>query len=591
MKVIKRNGRTEELDVSKIKKCTFDAIKDLEGVNLSELELDAKIQFRDGISTEEIQKTLIKTAVDKIDIDCPNWTFVAARLFLFDLYKKVNGMNRYNHLREYFEKGEKEGRILLGLKEKYDLDDLNAYIKPERDMQFTYLGIKTLYDRYLIKDSKGMPIELPQQMFMAIAMFLAQNEFNPQEWAKKFYDLISKFELMLATPTLSNARTTRHQLSSCYIGSTPDNIEGIFDSYQEMALLSKFGGGIGWDWSKVRAMGGSIDGHKNAAGGIIPFLKITNDIAVAVDQLGTRKGAIAVYIEPWHMDISDFIDLRKNSGEERRRAHELFPALWINDLFMKRVRANDKWTLFDPADTADLCDLYGEAFEKRYEEYEKDESITKEIVEAKELWKKILLNYFETGLPFLCFKDSANRANPNAHVGIIRSSNLCTEIFQNTEPNYYQIKVVFENGDELHFDEEQKVVIDGGYEKPAKKISTLDSIDGNKVYIVEKYKNDGKTAVCNLASINLSKVYTKEDIERVVPTAIRMLDNVIDLNFYPHRKVKDTNLKSRAIGLGVMGEAQMLAEAKIYWGSNEHLNKIDEIMEQISFEAINASSN
>ncbi|EAK7709081.1 ribonucleoside-diphosphate reductase subunit alpha [Campylobacter jejuni] len=591
MKVIKRNGRTEELDVSKIKKCTSDAVKDLEGVNLSELELDAKIQFRDGISTEEIQKTLIKTAVDKIDIDCPNWTFVAARLFLFDLYKKVNGMNRYNHLREYFQKGEKEGRILLGLKEKYDLDDLNAYIKPERDMQFTYLGIKTLYDRYLIKDSKGMPIELPQQMFMVIAMFLAQNEFNPQEWAKKFYDLISKFELMLATPTLSNARTTRHQLSSCYIGSTPDNIEGIFDSYQEMALLSKFGGGIGWDWSKVRAMGGSIDGHKNAAGGIIPFLKITNDIAVAVDQLGTRKGAIAVYIEPWHMDISDFIDLRKNSGEERRRAHELFPALWINDLFMKRVRANDKWTLFDPADTADLCDLYGEAFEKRYEEYEKDESITKEIVEAKELWKKILLNYFETGLPFLCFKDSANRANPNAHVGIIRSSNLCTEIFQNTEPNYYQIKVVFENGDELHFNEEQKVVIDGGYEKPAKKISTLDSIDGNKVYIVEKYKNDGKTAVCNLASINLSKVYTKEDIERVVPTAIRMLDNVIDLNFYPHRKVKDTNLKSRAIGLGVMGEAQMLAEAKIHWGSDEHLNKIDEIMEQISFEAINASSN
>lgn len=591
MKVIKRNGRTEELDVSKIKKCTSDAVKDLEGVNLSELELDAKIQFRDGISTEEIQKTLIKTAVDKIDIDCPNWTFVAARLFLFDLYKKVNGMNRYNHLREYFEKGEKEGRILLGLKEKYDLDDLNAYIKPERDMQFTYLGIKTLYDRYLIKDSKGMPMELPQQMFMAIAMFLAQNEFNPQEWAKKFYDLISKFELMLATPTLSNARTTRHQLSSCYIGSTPDNIEGIFDSYKEMALLSKFGGGIGWDWSKVRAMGGSIDGHKNAAGGIIPFLKITNDIAVAVDQLGTRKGAIAVYIETWHMDINDFIDLRKNSGEERRRAHELFPALWVNDLFMKRVRANDKWTLFDPADTPHLCDLYGEAFEKRYEEYEKDESIVKEIVEAKELWKKILLNYFETGLPFLCFKDSANKANPNAHTGIIRSSNLCTEIFQNTEPNYYQIKVVFENGTELHFDEEQKVVIDGGYEKLAKKISTLDSINGNKVYIVEKYKKEGKTAVCNLASINLSKVHSKEDIARVVPTAIRMLDNVIDLNFYPHRKVKDTNLKSRSIGLGVMGEAQMLAEARIYWGSDEHLSKIDELMEQISYEAISASSN
>ncbi|EAL0281293.1 ribonucleoside-diphosphate reductase subunit alpha [Campylobacter upsaliensis] len=591
MKVIKRNGRTEELNVSKIKKCTMDAVKNLEGVSLSELELDAKIQFRDGITTEEIQKTLIKTAVDKIDIDCPNWTFVAARLFLFDLYKKVNGMNRYNHLREYFERGEKEGRILLGLKEKYDLDDLNAYIKPERDLQFTYLGIKTLYDRYLIKNSKAEPIELPQQMFMAIAMFLAQNEFNPQEWAKKFYDLISKFEMMLATPTLSNARTTRHQLSSCYIGSTADNIEGIFDSYQEMALLSKFGGGIGWDWSKVRAMGGSIDGHKNAAGGIIPFLKITNDIAVAVDQLGTRKGAIAVYIEPWHMDINDFIDLRKNSGEERRRAHELFPALWINDIFMKRIKANDKWTLFDPADTPDLCDLYGEAFEKRYEEYEKDDSIVKEIIDAKELWKKILLNYFETGLPFLCFKDNANRANPNSHTGIIRSSNLCTEIFQNTEPNYYQIKVIFENGEELHYDEEERIVIDGGYEKPAKKISTLDSINGQKVFIVEKFKNDGKTAVCNLASINLSKVHTKEDLARVVPIAIRMLDNVIDLNFYPHIKVKNTNLKSRAIGLGVMGEAQMLAENQIFWGSEEHFNKIDEIMECLSYEVILASSN
>lgn len=591
MKVIKRNGRTEELDISKIKKCTFDAVKNLDGVNLSELELDAKIQFRDGISTEEIQQTLIKTAVDKIDIDCPNWTFVAARLFLFDLYKKVNGMNRYNHLREYFEKGEKEGRILLGLKEKYDLDELNAYMKPERDMQFTYLGIKTLYDRYLIKDSKGTPIELPQQMFMAIAMFLAQNEFNAMEWAKKFYDLISQFEVMLATPTLSNARTTRHQLSSCYIGSTPDNIEGIFDGYKEMALLSKFGGGIGWDWSRVRAMGGSIDGHKNAAGGIIPFLKITNDIAVAVDQLGTRKGAIAVYIEPWHMDINDFIDLRKNSGEERRRAHELFPALWVNDIFMKRVKDNDKWTLFDPADTPDLCDLYGEAFERRYEEYEKDESVVKEIIDAKELWKKILLNYFETGLPFLCFKDTANRANPNSHTGIIRSSNLCTEIFQNTEPNYYQIKVLFENGEVLYFDEEERVVIDGGYEKAAKKISTLDSINGQRVYIVEKFRKDGKTAVCNLASINLSKVHSKEDIARVVPVAIRMLDNVIDLNFYPHKKVKDTNLKSRSIGLGVMGEAQMLAEARIFWGSDEHLQKIDEIMEFISFEAIKASSN
>ena len=591
MKVIKRNGRTEEVDISKIRKYTTDAVAGLSNVNVSELEFDAQIQFRDGITTAEIQDTLIKTAVDKIDVDRPDWTFVAARLFLYSLHKKVSKTNGYNHLREYFERGEKEGRILLGLKEKYDLDDLNDYIKPERDLQFTYLGIKTLYDRYLIKDKKGEPIELPQQMFMGIAMFLAQNEFNPQEWAKKFYDLISKFEVMLATPTLSNARTTRHQLSSCYIGSTSDNIEGIFDSYKEMALLSKFGGGVGWDWSKVRAMGGSIDGHKNAAGGIIPFLKITNDIAVAVDQLGTRKGAIAVYIEPWHMDINDFIDLRKNSGEERRRTHELFPALWINDLFMKRVKENAKWTLFDPLETSDLCELYGEEFEKRYEEYEKDDTISKNIVDAKELWKKILLNYFESGMPFLCFKDTANRTNPNPHAGIIRSSNLCTEIFQNTEPNYYQIKVIFDDKTELHLDEEQEISVDGGISKKAKKISTLDSINGKKVYIVEKFKNDGKTAVCNLASVNLSKINTKEDIARVVPTAVRMLDNVIDLNFYPHIKVKNTNLKSRSIGLGVMGEAQMLAQRQIQWGSEEHLHTIDRIMEYISYECIQASSN
>ncbi|CZE46281.1 ribonucleoside-diphosphate reductase subunit alpha [Campylobacter geochelonis] len=591
MKVIKRNGRTEELDISKIKKYTTSAVEGIDNVSLSELEVDAKIQFRDMISTEEIQQTLIKTAVDKIDIDRPNWTFVAARLFLYDLYHKVTTYNGYNTLSEYFERAEKEGRIMAGLKEKYDLEDLNAYLKPERDLQFNYLGIKTLYDRYLIKDRSGKPIELPQHMFMAIAMFLAQNELDSQAWAKKFYDLISKFEVMLATPTLSNARTTRHQLSSCYVGSTPDNIEGIFDSYKEMALLSKFGGGIGWDWSKVRAMGGSIDGHKNAAGGIIPFLKITNDIAVAVDQLGTRKGAIAVYIEPWHMDVSDFLDLRKNSGEERRRAHEIFPALWINDLFMKRLENNEKWTLFDPVDVSDLCDMYGKEFERKYIEYENDPKISKSTMMAKDLWKKILTSCFESGMPFLCFKDNANRANPNSHTGLIRSSNLCTEIFQNTQPNHYKIKVVFNDQSYQYFEEDEDVVVDGGYSKKAKKITALDSINGREIFIVEKGLDEGLTAVCNLASINLGKINTKEEIKRVVPIAIRMLDNVIDLNFYPHAKVKHTNLKSRSIGLGVMGEAQMLAERAIKWGSYEHFELIDKIMENISYNAIYASSN
>ncbi len=589
--VVKRNGRIEPLDISKIQKYTKAACEGLEGVSQSELEVDAKIQFRDRISTEEIQQTLIKTAVDKIDVDRPNWTFVAARLFLYDLYHKVSGFTGYTHLREYFERGEREGRIIPGLKEKYDLDDLNSYIVPKRDLQFTYLGIRTLYDRYLLKDRENRPIELPQQMFMAIAMFLAQNEFNPQYWAKKFYDVISKFEVMLATPTLSNARTTRHQLSSCYIGSTPDNIEGIFDGYKEMALLSKYGGGIGWDWSKVRGMGSSIDGHKNAAGGIIPFLKITNDIAIAVDQLGTRKGAIAVYIEPWHIDVLDFLDLKKNSGEERRRAHDLFPALWINDLFMKRVVNDEIWTLFDPLDTPDLCDLYGEEFEKKYLQYEQNPNIMQEKIKAKELWKKVLTSYFETGNPFLCWKDNANKVNPNAHAGIIRSSNLCTEIFQNTKPNHYKVKVTFEDNSFKLFEEEEDVKVNNNIVKKAKKITSLDEIEGKKVFIVEKEAFDGETAVCNLASVNLSKINKKEDIERVVPIAIRMLDNVIDLNFYPLAKVKKTNQKTRAIGLGVMGEAQMLAENKIMWGSDEHFRKIDEIMEMISYNAINASSN
>ncbi len=589
--VQKRNGRTETLDISKIQKHTSRAVEGLNNVSQSELEVDAKIQFRDMITTKEIQTTLIKTAVDKIDIDKPDWTFVAARLFMYDLYHRVNQFSGYCKLEKYFERGEAEDRLVLGLKEKYDLEELDAYIKPERDMQFNYLGVKTLYDRYLIKDRKGNPIELPQHMFMAIAMFLAQNELNCQDWAKKFYDLISKFEVMLATPTLSNARTHRHQLSSCYIGSTPDNIEGIFDSYKEMSLLSKFGGGIGWDWNAVRSMGGSIDGHKNAAGGIIPFLKITNDIAIAVDQLGTRKGAIAVYIEPWHMDVADFLDLKKNSGEERRRTHDLFPAMWLNDLFMERASKDEIWTLFDPYEVQDLSTLHGEAFEKRYIEYENDPNIAKERIKAKELWKKMLTELFETGNPFLCFKDNANKTNPNDHTGFIRSSNLCTEIFQNTEPNHYKTKIVFEDGSVEVLEESDLVKVDSGITKEAKKVTALDSIDGKKIFIVEKEMIEGKTAVCNLASVNLSKINTKEDIERVVPIAVRMLDNVIELNFYPHAKVKHTNLKSRAIGLGVMGEAQMLAESKLEWGSYDHFSKIDEIMEAVSYNAIHASAN
>ena len=595
--ITKRNGRQEFLDITKIQKHTVSATEGLEGVSQSELEIDSQIKFIDGMTSSDIQDALIKTAVEKIDIDVPNWTFVASRLFLYDLYhragKATHGIkgNAYCHLKDYIKYGQDAGRLIPALENGYDLDVLNNAIVPERDLQFNYLGIKTLNDRYLIKNVEGEPIELPQQMFMAIAMFLAQDEDDKTTRAIEFYNVVSKFEVMLATPTLSNARTNRHQLSSCYIGSTPDNIEGIFDGFKEKALLSKFGGGIGWDWNSIRSLGGMIDGHKRAAGGAVPFLKIENDLALAVDQLGTRKGAIAVYLEPWHMDIVDFIDLKKNSGEERRRAHDLFPALWISDIFMERILEDSHWTLFDPYEVRDLSTLTGDEFKKRYVEYENDTRITKEQMKAKDLWKKVLTSYFESGSPFLCFKDSANRANPNDHEGFIRSSNLCTEIFQNTEPNHYKIQLEFNDGSIATYEEDEIVTVDGGIDKKANKITALDSIDGKKIFIVEKAKIDGKTAVCNLASVNLSRINTQEDIERVVPTAVRMLDNVIELNFYPLRKVKATNLQTRAIGLGVMGEAQMLAESGITFGSAEHFKKIDSIMEAVSYNTIKSSSN
>ena len=581
----KRSGKLEPLDIRKIQKQTIEATEGLDGVSQSTLEVDAQIKFVDGMKSSDIQDSLIKTAVEKIDIDVPNWTFVAARLFLFDLYHRVGKATKgekgspYSHLSKYIEAGVNAGKIFPTLAEGYNLEKLNNAIDKNRDMQFNYLGIKTLYDRYLIKNKDGDPIELPQHMFMGVAMFLAKNE-KPEvkdDLAIKFYDVISKFEVMLATPTLSNARTNRHQLSSCYIGSAPDNIEGIFDSYKEMGLLSKYGGGIGWDWNEIRGIGSDIDNTKSAAGGTVPFLKITNDVAIAVDQLGTRKGAIAVYLEPWHIDILDFIDLKKNSGEDRRRAHDLFPSLWIGDDFMKAVEENLDWNLYCPSEP----------------------EVVKHTMKAKDLWKKILTSYAESGSPFLCFKDTANRANPNSHVGHIRSSNLCTEIFQNTEPNHYMIKLYYgsDENDYITVEETEDVLLADGTTKKGNKITSLDVVDGAAfnfngnlpIYCVEKHKVDGKTAVCNLASVNLSKINTKEDFERVVPIAIRMLDNVIDLNYYPLKKVKDTNLKSRSIGLGVMGEAQMLAENKVMFGSREHFKWIDKIMEQFSYNAIKSS--
>ena len=583
MKVKKRSGHLSTLDISKIQTQTAEAVAGLANVSQSELELDAQLQFIDGMSTTDIAKTLIQTAVTKIDIDRPDWTFVAARLQLFDLYHSVARNLKLKKgeiptLAHYVNYGILEGKLFPTLAEGYDLADLENYLDQSRDYQFNYLGLKTLIDRYLVKDTKGKVIELPQHMFMCVAMFLAQDESDKQSKAKQFYDVISKFEVMLATPTLSNARTNRHQLSSCYIGSSPDNIEGIFDAYKEQALLSKFGGGIGWDWNLIRGQASPIDDTPGAAGGTVPFLKIDNDIAIAVDQLGVRKGAIAVYLEPSHADILDFIDLKKNSGEERRRTHDLFPALWIGDDFMQAVESNSDWNLYTtPGDKTPSHTL-----------------------NAKDLWKKILTSYYESGSPFLCFKDNANRANPNPHTGLIRSSNLCTEIFQNTEPDHYMVKLWMENGTYILAEEKDVIPLANGSTKLANKVTSLDTILYKKstdlgpdvtckVYNVEKERIPGRTAVCNLASVNLSKVNSTKDIQRVVPIAVNMLDNVIDLNFYPLKKVKDTNLATRSIGLGVMGEAQMLAEKQIMFGSNVHLEFIDRVMDDISYNTILSS--
>ena len=602
--VIKRNKQKAPLDISKIRKQSKAAVKDLSGVDYNELELDAKIQFRDNITTEEIQQTLIKTAVEKIDIDKPNWSFVAARLSLFGMYhtvgRKLGGKkgNPYSHnVKTYIEYGV-DNEIFhpkLLSEDLFDFNEINNLIKPERDYLLTYMSVKMLKDRYLQKDKSGELFELPQHMFMAVSMWLASNEKEPMKWVKKFYNIISKLEVMVATPTLSNARLNRHQLSSCYAGVTSDNIEDIFDAYKEMSLLSKYGGGIGWDWTNIRSAGSIIDTKQGASGGLVPWLKITNDIGISVDQLGTRPGSIAVYVEPWHADIFDFLDLKKNSGEERRRAHDLFPALWIPDMFIERVMNNEEWSLFDPLTVPDLHSKYGKDFDEAYKRYEK-EGIAIEKVQAKDLWKKILTEYYETGNPFICFKDEHNRRNQNKHIGTINSSNLCTEISQVTAPAKYGIKVEFENYKTQYYNMEHTVVTTQNnkvYTKKAKRLTSEDKISGindNIVHVSREKIRDRRTLVCNLASVNLSKIHTKEDFERVIPIAVRMLDNVIDLNFYPVKNTRDTNKKSRAIGLGFMGEAQLLAENQIMFGSQEHLDFINELYEIASFKVIESSA-
>ena len=424
----------------------------------------------------------------------------------------------------------------------FDLDKLGAAIDHDRDYQFTYLGLQTLYDRYFIhyQDTR---FELPQIFFMRVAMGLSAEEENREDRAIEFYQLLSSFDYMSSTPTLFNSGTLRPQLSSCYLTTIPDDLDGIFGAMKDNALLSKWAGGLGNDWSPVRALGSYIKGTNGKSQGVVPFLKVANDTAVAVNQGGKRKGAMCAYLETWHLDVEEFLDLRKNTGDDRRRTHDMNTANWVPDLFMKRVELGANWTLFSPGEAPDLHDLTGLAFEKRYEEYEALAAEGKmdqhKTIPAKDLWRKMLTMLFETGHPWITFKDACNLRSPQQHIGVIHSSNLCTEITLNT------------SADEI--------------------------------------------AVCNLGSVNLPQhmkdgVLDQEKVKRTVTTALRMLDNVIDINYYSVDTAKNSNLKHRPVGMGIMGFQDALYMQDTPYCSDAAIEFADRSMEVISYHAIAASS-
>lgn len=579
MYVIKRSGKREALDISKIRIAISFAF---EGINLDpmELELDAQIQFRDGITTKEIQQLLIRTAAEKISPETPQWQYVAARLLLYDLYKevghirgykvkdKINGKYKpynpdsfYKLVKEYSEKGI-YGSYLLEEYTEEDFNTLARYIDPDRDLLFNYTGIKVLADRYLVRDEDGNIIELPQEMYMLIAMTLAIPEKKEEriKWVKTFYDLLSKHEVSLATPTLMNARRPHTQLSSCFVLTVDDDLYDIFDNVQKAGQISKFAGGLGIYLGKIRATGAPIRKFKGASSGVLPVVKILNDVMVYVDQLGMRKGSASITLDIWHKDVLDFLEVKTNVGDERKKAHDIHPAISIPDLFMKRLKNREKWTLFDPyycknvKDGKNLEDFYGEEFERLYEKLEKElPPYAKREIPAFELWKRLLTVIFETGEPYIFFRDTANKLNPNKHCGMVYSSNLCHEIVQNMSTTQHIEEVLLDNG------------------------------------IIVHKKRSGDVVVCNLGSINLGKVYENKDMERVVPILVRMLDNVISVNFYAIKEAEYTNKRYRAIGIGVSNYHYCLVKNGVQWESEEHLEFTDKLFERIAYYAIKGS--
>ena len=559
--VKKRNGRLENLDINKINLCASRACEELDDVSASEIVLDAQVQFYDKITTKEIDQALIMSARTKIEKE-PNYAHVASRLLLGNIHKEVFRESRdkdgFEHQYKLsfirnVKKLVKQG-ILREELLSFDLNKLSEAMVLDRDYKFKYLGLQILYDRYF-HHIDGVRMEAPQSFWMRVAMGLALNEENKEEKAIEFYNVISSFRVCPSTPTLFNSGSVRSQLSSCYLNTFDDSIDGIFEGAWQEARKSKFAGGLGFDVTNFRSSGSYIKGTNGTSSGLVPWLKIYNDLLVAVNQGGKRPGVGCAYLEPWHLDIEDFLDLKKNTGDERRRCHDLNTANWLPDLFLRRVQEDGDWYLFSPSDVRDLHELYGENFDKAYIKYSKmadKGSITNfKVIKAKDLWKKMLRVLFETGHPWITFKDNSNMRYSNAHQGVIHSSNLCTEIFLHTKPSTYK------NG------EKEEV---------------------------------GETAVCNLSSINLKehlKPNNKLDFAKLgksIAVQMRMLDNVIDLNFYPTREAEKANMNHRPVGAGTMGWADVFHAYKVNFSSKEAVRFSDELYEFISYNCILNSS-
>lgn len=543
-------GQRLPLDMNKLSRLIGHACANLgSDVKPDPILAETLRNLYDGVSLDEVHKASILAARTLIEKD-PDYTYATARLLLHTIAKEVLGQDvdpteMGNHYAEYFPGFIKKGVAADLLDERlqqFDLQRLGRALKAERDLQFDYLGLQTLYDRYFLHVRKTR-IELPQAFFMRVAMGLALNEIDRETRAIEFYEVLSSFDFMSSTPTLFNSGTLRSQLSSCYLTTVPDDLDGIYESIKENALLSKFAGGLGNDWTRVRALGSHIKGTNGESQGVVPFLKVVNDTAVAVNQGGKRKGAVCTYLESWHLDIEEFLELRKNTGDDRRRTHDMNTANWIPDLFMRRVIEKGEWTLFSPSDVPDLHDKFGLEFEQAYVGYEKKaangEIKPARTVQATDLWRKMLTMLFETGHPWITFKDACNVRSPQQHVGVVHSSNLCTEITLNT--------------------------------------------------------SDTETAVCNLGSVNLLKHIRDGKIDhaklrKTISTAMRMLDNVIDINYYAVKKARDSNLRHRPVGLGIMAFQDALYELRIPYSSQSAVEFADQSMEAVCYYAYQASS-